>query len=62
MLRGALVCPPKGRWWTPGGPRRHRKLPPLAGPAMNRLDVGFDAPKTSEPVVSSGAARLSYDD
>ena len=45
MLRGgSWYVPPKGRWWTPGGPRRiTENYPlPLAGPAMNRLaTVGF---------------------
>lgn len=45
MLRGgSWYMPPKGRWWTPGGPRRiTENYPlPLAGPAMDRLaTVGF---------------------
>jgi formylglycine-generating enzyme required for sulfatase activity len=45
MLRGgSWYVPPKGRWWTPGGPRRiTENYPlPLAGPSMNRLaTVGF---------------------
>jgi gamma-glutamyl hercynylcysteine S-oxide synthase len=45
MLRGgSWYHPPKGRWWTPGGPRRITENYPLslAGPAMNRLaTVGF---------------------
>lgn len=45
MLRGgSWYQPPKGRWWTPGGPRKiTENYPlPLAGPAMNRLaTVGF---------------------
>ena len=45
MLRGgSWYVPPKGRWWTPGGPQRiTQNYPlPLAGSAMNRLaTVGF---------------------